>query len=91
MRSTTATLAGCTVISDGLVKANLAKLAAIPVAFFIGQNATSWIGAMCEAAAALKEQGDTATLEIVPDEGHFIRTLIDGEVLFQLLENFRPR
>ncbi len=70
-------------------KANLEKLIDIPVMLFVGANDTGWIGPMRETAAALKALGGTATLEIVPDEGHFIRTLIGGETLFALLESFR--
>lgn len=70
-------------------EANLAKLITIPVAMYVGANDSSWLRPMRETAATLNNQGGTATLEIVPDEGHFIRSLIGGEALFAQLESFR--
>jgi len=70
-------------------KANLAQLTTIPIAFFVGENDSSWTAPIREAVAMLNNGGGNATLTIVPDEGHFIRSLIGGEQLFQLLENFR--
>ncbi|MEZ4615229.1 MAG: hypothetical protein R2867_06920 [Caldilineaceae bacterium] len=57
----------------------------------MGQNDTGWVGPMRETAAALNNAGGNATLEIVPNEGHFIRSLIGGEQLFALLASFRGK
>ena len=70
-------------------KANLAQLTTIPVALFVGENDTSWIAPMREAAAMLNNAGGDATLTVVPGEGHFIRSLSGGEQLFALLESYR--
>jgi pimeloyl-ACP methyl ester carboxylesterase len=72
-------------------QANLEQLTALPIALFVGQNDTGWIGPMRETAATLKNQGANVTLAMVPDEGHFIRSLIGGETLFVLLESFRNK
>ncbi len=70
-------------------EANLAQLLTIPVAMYVGANDSGWLRPMRETAAILNNQGGTVTLEIVPDEGHFIRSLIGGEALFVQLESFR--
>ncbi|HRW10614.1 MAG TPA: hypothetical protein P5121_36170 [Caldilineaceae bacterium] len=70
-------------------KENLAQLTALPVALFVGENDSSWIAPMREAAAMLNNAGGNATLTVVMGEGHFIRSLIGGEQLFALLESFR--
>lgn len=69
--------------------ANLPALKELPVAMYVGANDSGWLRPMRETAAILNNQGGTVILEIVPDEGHFIRSLIGGEALFAQLESFR--
>ena len=70
-------------------KQNLAGLIDIPVAMFVGENDTSWVRSMQETADTLSDLGGTVSLEIVPNEGHVIRSLGDGARLYELLESFR--
>lgn len=70
-------------------KTNLAQLTALPVALFVGANDAGWIDPMRETVSLLNNQGGSATLAIVPDEGHFIRSLMGGEQLFAFLEEVR--
>ena len=70
-------------------EANLPALKDIPIAMYVGANDSGWLRPMRETAATLNNQGGTVTLEVVPDEGHFIRSLIGGEALFAQLESFR--
>ena len=70
-------------------EANLPALKEMPIAMYVGANDSGWLRPMRETAATLNNQGGTVTLEVVPDEGHFIRTLIGGEALFIQLESFR--
>jgi predicted esterase len=67
---------------------NLANLVDIPVSMFVGENDGSWVSRMQTAEQALTELGGHVTLEIMPGEGHVIRSL-NGERLFDLLESFR--
>lgn len=70
-------------------QANLAAFTSLPIALFVGANDSDWIDPMRETTTQLTRLGATVSLEIVPDEGHFIRSLIGGEDLFGLLEEFR--
>jgi predicted esterase len=67
---------------------NLANLVDITVSMFVGENDGSWVSRMQTAEQALTELGGQVTLEIMPGEGHVIRSL-NGERLFDLLESFR--
>ena len=71
-------------------KANLARLTDIPIAMFVGENDTGWAASMQETEDAINAFGGTVSLEIVPGEGHIIRSLEDGIKLYELLESFRP-
>ena len=70
-------------------RVNLERLAAIPVAMFVGGNDTSWIEPMQAAADSLTGQGGDVLFEIVPGEDHVIESLSGGKRLFELLESFR--
>lgn len=67
---------------------NLLENTDIPVAMFVGEQDTTWIPPMQETADALAAQGREVSLEIVPDEGHVMRSL-SPDRLFGLLESFR--
>lgn len=64
----------------------LDQIADIPVAMFVGEFDTGWIGPMQETATRLEELGGTVSLEIVPEEGHVIQSLSGGERLFDIME-----
>ena len=70
-------------------RSNLERLADIPVALFVGENDAGWIGPMRETVSMINNRGGNASLEILAGEGHFIRGLIGGEELFDLLEGLR--
>jgi pimeloyl-ACP methyl ester carboxylesterase len=67
---------------------NLLESTDIPVAMFVGEQDATWIPPMQETADALAAQGREVSLEIVPGEGHVIRSL-SPDRLFALLESFR--
>jgi len=67
---------------------NLLERTDIPVAMFVGEQDTGWIPPMQETADALAAQGREVSLEIVPDEGHLMRSL-SPDKLFALLDSFR--
>lgn len=68
---------------------NLAALKDIPVAMFVGENDTSWVQRMEQTEETLAGLGGQVSLEIIPNEGHVIRSLAGGEKLFDLLESYR--
>jgi len=69
---------------------NLDALKDKPIAMFVGQNdSSSWVKRMEQTEQALIDVGAQVTFEIVPNEGHVIRSLAGGEKLFDLLESFR--
>lgn len=70
-------------------KQNLPRLTNMPIALFVGENDTGWVTAMQETNDTINKLGGFASLEIVPDEGHVIRSLGDGVKLYGLLESFR--
>ncbi|MEZ4662578.1 MAG: hypothetical protein R2911_33925 [Caldilineaceae bacterium] len=70
-------------------KQMLTRLTNIPIALFVGENDTGWVTAMQETTATINQLGGFAALEIVPNEGHVIRSLGDGVKLYGLLESFR--
>jgi enterochelin esterase-like enzyme len=55
---------------------------------FVGEQDATWIPPMQETADALAAQGREVSLEIVPGEGHVMRSL-SPDRLFALLESFR--
>lgn len=61
----------------------------MPVTMFVGEGDTSWIPRMQETEERLSALGGQVSLEIIPDEGHLIRSLQGGERLYDLLESFR--
>lgn len=61
----------------------------LPVAMFVGEQDSSWVKPMQATERTLSDLGGRVSLEIVPDEGHLIRSLAGGERLFDLLESFR--
>ena len=67
----------------------LADLAGVPVRIFVGEQDTGWIGSMEQTRATLADLGGDVTLEIVPDEGHVIRSLSDGVRIFDELDALR--
>ncbi len=67
----------------------LGKLTGIPVSMFVGERDTQWIQSMEAAQAELTRLGGEATLEIVPNEGHVIQSLVGGERLYDWLELHR--
>ena len=69
-------------------QANLANLVDIPVAMYVGENDGAWVSRMETAEQALTEFGATVALEVVPGEGHVIRS-IGGDAFFDLLDGFR--
>lgn len=72
-------------------QANLSALTALPMALFVGANDAGWIDPMRETVAIFNNRGGNATLEIVDEEGHFIRSLMGGERLFALLAEFQTQ
>lgn len=68
---------------------NLAVLKDIPVTMFVGENDTSWVGRMEQTEERLAGLGAQVSLEIVPNEGHVIRSLAGGDKLFDILDSFR--
>lgn len=67
----------------------LKRLIDIPVTMFIGEHDTGWLPRMQATRDELARLSGHVSLEIVPDEGHFIRSLAGGERLFDQLESFR--
>jgi S-formylglutathione hydrolase FrmB len=68
---------------------NLDALKDKPIAMFVGQNdSSSWVQRMQQTEQALNGLEAQVTFEIVPNEGHVIRSL-SGEELFDLLESYR--
>lgn len=66
----------------------LNNLTDIPIAMFVGELDSSWREAMISTEEELSRLGISATLEIVPGEGHVIQG-IGGDRFFDLLESFR--
>ncbi len=68
---------------------NLDKLTNLPIAMFVGENDTTWLGRMQETEARLTALGADVFLEIAPNEGHVIQS-ITGDRLFDYLDSYRP-
>jgi dipeptidyl aminopeptidase/acylaminoacyl peptidase len=73
---------------DGGNDPNLAKLAKIGVAMFVGGNDSGWLEPSQQTQAALKKLGDTVELHVVPNEGHIIQSLTSKD-LFDAMERVR--
>ncbi|RMF64615.1 MAG: hypothetical protein D6743_09130 [Calditrichaeota bacterium] len=67
----------------------LERLKQIPVAMFGGGEDVGWVVQMQQAQRRLKELNGHVTLKVFPGEGHLVRSLVGGKLLFDLLESFR--
>lgn len=67
----------------------LPDLASVPIRMFVGADDSGWRASMEQTKETLDELGADATLEIVADQGHFIRTLGDGARIFEELDALR--
>ena len=61
----------------------------VSVRMYVGEQDSGWVAPMTEAQALLTDLGVPVTLEIVPDEGHVIQSLLGGEALYAFLEAVR--
>lgn len=69
---------------------NLERIKDIPVAMFAGaEEDEAWLKRMEATEEALTELGGQVSLEIVPGNGHDIKSLNGGKALFDILESFR--
>lgn len=66
----------------------LERIAALPVAMFVGELDQGWVAPMQQTAEALRNLGADVTLTIVPGEGHVIQSL-DGGDYFTFFEAHR--
>jgi enterochelin esterase-like enzyme len=73
---------------DGGTDPNLARIATIGVAMFVGGNDAGWLEASRQTEALLKKLGDKVELHVVPNEGHIIQSLT-GKDLFDAMERVR--
>ena len=64
---------------------SLDRLVDLPIAMYVGERDTEWVGQMQETEAQLAELGTAVTLEIMPGEGHVIQG-VTGEQLFDFFE-----
>ncbi len=69
--------------------AALSELTDIPIRLFVGELDTPWITPMESARDTVEGLGGDIELEIVPNEGHIIQGLQDGQQIFELLDSFR--
>ena len=60
----------------------------IPIAMFVGEQDTQWVQSMQATKDELDRLGIQASLTILPNEGHVLRSLT-GDQLFDLLDSFR--
>lgn len=67
-------------------KKNLAELAGIPVAMFVGEQDTIWLSAMQETETTLKAVGGNVSLNVLPGEGHILES-VTGEMLYEWMES----
>ena len=73
-------------------KDKLDVLVNIPVAMFVGEDDTGWVGAQCRMLRPVsKNLGGEVSLQVMAGEGHVIQSLGDGVVLYELLESFRTK
>ena len=66
----------------------LGRLVDLPVAMYVGERDSGWVGPMQDAFATLSGFGAQVTLEVVPGAGHVIRS-ISGDQLFDVLDSHR--
>ncbi len=67
-------------------KTNLVELVDIPVAMFVGEQDTAWLGAMQETETTLQAAGGNVTLNVLPGEGHILES-VTGEMLYEWMES----
>jgi predicted esterase len=67
---------------------SLERLAELPIAMYVGERDSDWVGRMQETEARLLELGTAVTLEIVPGEGHVVRS-VSNERLFNFFDAHR--
>lgn len=70
-------------------KAALAQLIDVPIRMYVGGIDADWIPPAEETTETLSELGGDIELTIFEGEGHFVRSLSDGVLLFEQLESFR--
>ena len=70
-------------------KAALEQLTDVPIRMFVGGIDADWIPPAEEAVATFSELGGDIELTIFDREGHAIRSMSDGVLLFEQLEGFR--
>lgn len=70
-------------------KASLAQLTEVPIRMYVGGIDADWISPAEDTATAFSELGGDIELTIFDGEGHFVRSLADGVLLFEELESFR--
>jgi acetyl esterase/lipase len=74
---------------DGADDPDLAKLAGIGVAMFVGGDDGGWREASETTEARLKAQGNTVELHVVEGQGHILGDALPGSDLFDALERVR--
>ncbi|MFZ4720255.1 MAG: alpha/beta hydrolase-fold protein [Ilumatobacteraceae bacterium] len=74
---------------DGADDPNLAKLAGIGVAMFVGGDDGGWREASETTEARLKAQRNTVELHVVEGQGHILGDALPGSDLFDALERVR--
>ena len=67
----------------------LGRLKDMPIALFVGELDTGWIQRMKATRDEIARLEGHVSLEIIPNEGHVIRSLAGGKRLFELLDSFR--
>ena len=67
----------------------LSSLTDTPIRMFVGGEDELWVAPMEETADLVTELDGDVELEVLPGEGHFIRSLSDGVRLFEELETIR--
>jgi dipeptidyl aminopeptidase/acylaminoacyl peptidase len=67
---------------------SLDRLVDLPIAMYVGERDTDWVGRMQETEARLAELGTAVTLEIVPSEGHVVRSIPNAR-LFDFFDAHR--
>ena len=70
-------------------KAALEQLTDVPIRMFVGGIDADWIPPAEETVAAFTELGGDIELTIFDREGHVMRSMSDGVLLFEELESFR--
>jgi predicted esterase len=66
----------------------LVRLVDLPVAMYVGELDSGWVGPMTDTFASLSAFGAEVTLDVVPGAGHVLRS-ITGDELFDVLDSHR--